>query len=198
MSNYSKINSDLLKLLKKHDVLGYVACKHDLQNNTNPFQNVRIQSRLYSLFLSSLKKEDAKSILLIDKEIRKLAKNLEFELLGSLSETNIIDLPRQATKQALQYSNVIALRDKQGFFPINNKYDAIINKYNDELILINNLINNKERIMISNLPVENKKLSKKEAELLSYSLGYGKLREEILNNNSREKHKVEESSKGYK
>ena len=107
-------------------------------------------------------------------------------------------MPRQATKQALQYSNVIALRDKQGFFPINNKFHAIINKYNDELILINNLINNKERIMISNLPVENKKLSKKEAELLSYSLGYGKLREEILNNNSREKHKVEESSKGYK
>lgn len=198
MSNYSKINSELLKLLKKHDVLGYVTCKHDLQNNTNPFQNVRIQSRLYSLFLSSLKKEDAKSILLIDKEIRKLAKNLEFELLGSLSETNIIDLPRQASEQALQYSDVIALRDKQGFYPINSNFDVVINKYNDELILIDNLIKNKEDIMNSDLPVKNKKLSKKETELLSYCLGYGKLREEILNNNSREKHKIKESSKGYK
>ncbi len=198
MSNYSKINSELLKLFKKHDVLGYVTCKHDLQNNTNPFQNVRIQSRLYSLFLSSLKKEDAKSILLIDKEIRKLAKNLEFELLGSLSETNIIDLPRQASEQALQYSDVIALRDKQGFYPLNNNFDVVINKYNDELILINNLIKNKEDIMNSDLPVKNKKLSKKETELLSYCLGYGKLREEILNNNSREKHKIKESSKGYK
>lgn len=198
MSNYSKINSELLKLLKKHDVLGYVTCKHDLQNNTNPFQNVRIQSRLYSLFLSSLKKEDAKSILLIDKEIRKLAKNLEFELLGSLSETNIIDLPRQASEQALQYSDVIALRDKQGFYPLNNNFNVVINKYNDELILINNLIKNKEDIMNSDLPVKNKKLSKKETELLSYCLGYGKLREEILNNNSREKHKIKESSKGYK
>ena len=198
MSNYSKINNELLKLLKKRDLLGYVTCKHDLQNNTNPFQNVRVQSRLYNLFLSSLKKDDAKSVLLIDKEIRRLSKNLEFELLGSLSETNIIDLPRQASKQALQYSDVVALRDKQGFYPINNKYDVILNKYNDELILINNLIKNKERIMNSDLTVQNKKLSTKETKLLSYALGYGTLREEILNNNSRENHKIKQTNKGYK
>lgn len=198
MSNYSKINSELLKLLKKHDVLGYVMCKHDLQNNTNPFQNIRIQSRLYNLFLNSLSKEDAKSIRLIDKEIRKLSKNLEFELLGSLSETNIIDLPRQSTKQALEHASVIALRDNQGFYPVDKNFDVVLDKYTDELILINNLIKNKERIMNSDLPIKNNKLSNKEAKLLSYALGYGRLREEILNNNSREKHKVEESSKGYK
>ena len=66
------------------------------------------------------------------------------------------------------------------------------------LVLIPNQIKNKEDIMNSDLPKKNKKLSKKEAELLSYCLGYGKLREEILNNNSREKHKIKESSKGYK
>lgn len=198
MSTYKKINSELLKLLKKYDLFGYMVCKHDLKNDTNPFTNVRIQSRLYNLFLNSLKKDDAKSILFIDKEIRKLAQPLEFEMLGSLSETNIIDLPRQSTENALKYSKTIALRDKSGFFPINQNFDSVMDKYTNELILIHNLINNKENIMNSMLTVENHKLTKKENELLVYALGYGNLREEILNNNSREKYKTNKINKGYK
>ena len=149
-------------------------------------------------FLSSLKSDDAKSILLIDKEIKKIAKNLEFELLGSLSETMIIDLPRGTTKQALKYANAIALRDKNGFYPINGNFDTIMDKYTDELILIHNLIKNKERIMDSDLPIQNNKLTKEETKLISYVLGYGDLRKNILKNNSRENHKTNEANKGYK
>ena len=198
MNDYNKINEELIKIFKKYDKLGYIMCKHDFENNTNPFENVRIKSRLYNLFLSSLKSDDAKSILLIDKEIKKIAKNLEFELLGSLSETMIIDLPRGTTKQALKYANAIALRDKNGFYPINGNFDTIMDKYTDELILIHNLIKNKERIMDSDLPIQNNKLTKEETKLISYVLGYGDLRKNILKNNSRENHKTNEANKGYK
>ena len=148
--------------------------------------------KLEKLYYKSIDKDSAKDLEEINKLINKWTKNIENKLGFTFYETSAINMPHEKfdvrdIKAIKSASETVVLRDKEGFYGIDQNVQNRLNEVQMELEILHNLILRKEAIMnIDNVAIK-PNITKEELNFVSEQLGYGKIRDDILENQSRDK-----------
>ena len=91
---YESVDFNIANLLKKYNTEMYrYFASYLASNKTNTYYKNKIDKYLFNLYLDSLTKEDLKELKFLNKQIKKLVKNLEFEFLATFTETDAVDIP---------------------------------------------------------------------------------------------------------
>ena len=185
---YESVEFNIAIVLKKYNNKMYRCFTSYLANNkTNMYYKDKIDKYLYSLYLDSLTKDDLKELKFYNKQISKLIKALEFEFLASFTETDAFDIPpMQKNAGVIINSNKIIIRDNEGFYSNDRSIQNIIDEEQAVFKTLNSYLLNKENIMSGKREINSKILTRKEVLIIANYLGYGSIREEILNNQTRE------------
>lgn len=189
---YESIEFNIAMTLKKYNTSIYkLYTEYLATNKQNTNYEKKIKKYIYSLYLNSLNKDDLKELKIINKCINKLIKQLEFEFLATFTETKALDIPpMQNNSNIINNANIIILRDNNGFYS-NDK--NIQDKIEDEEALfqtLNSYIINKEKIMNGEREINSKILTRKEVLVIANYLGYGSIRRNILESQTRNNEKV--------
>ena len=153
-----------------------------------------MQKKLEKLYYKSIDKESREDLKEINKMILKWIKNIENKLGFTFYETYAIDMPNhnfdiRDIEHIKNSSEIVAYRDKEGFYGIDDKLQNRLNEIKIELDILHNLITRKEEIMNADTMLVTPKISKEELKYISEQLGYGSVRENILENQARNKKK---------
>ena len=183
------VNKNLIEILKKHNMIAYKLYKNYLTSDKfDSAKDKHIKKIALKLYLNSLEKDEQSSIKEINKAIKGTKQEIQNNLLSTFYETYAIDIAQTSYNNILmQQAQVIAFRDSKGFYGTNNIIQKELDNCSLELSILNNQINNKEELMNGKRNIRKNTLCRKEALVLSYFLGYGEARDELLNNQDRNK-----------
>lgn len=149
-----------------------------------------MQQRLEKMYFRFLSKDELADLKEINKLIKMFKTDIEKELEFTFYETYATNMPNNSfdkrdEQNIKSASETVILRDKEGFYGIDENINNTINKYKIELEILHNLITRKEEIMSKSIP-NNKELNE-QLMFISSELGYGKVREIILQQQDRNK-----------
>ena len=188
---YESIDLNIAQILKKYNTRIYkLFTAYLASDKKNVYFGDKIYKYLYDLYLDSLTIEDLKELKFLNKQINKLKKRIEFEFLAAFTETAIMDIPpMQKSELITDNANKMVLRDNDGFYSTNKHIQHKID--NEELVFktMNSYLSNKEQIMNGERYINSKMLNRKEVLYIANYLGYGSVRNIILENQTRNKEK---------
>lgn len=189
MINQEVLNEKIIEIFKKHNIMAYELYKEYLHDNKmNSKTERKIKKAALNLYLNSLEKDEKLAFQTINKAIAATQKDIQCNLLTTFYETYAIDIVQTYYNDLLmKQANTIAFRDNQGFYGINESIQIGLDSCSLELNILNNQIHNKEELMNGKRTIRKNTLCRKEVIILSYFLGYGEARDEILNNQDRNK-----------
>ena len=188
---YENIDLNIAQILKKYNTKMYkLFTAYLASGKKNIYFGNKIYKYLYDLYLDSLSMEDLKELKFLNKQINKLKKKIEFEFLAAFTETAIMDIPPMQTNELVtDNANKMIIRDKEGFYSINKHIQY---KLDDEYLVfktMNSYLTNKEEIMNGERNINSKTLNRKEVLYIANYLGYGSVRDIILEKQARKKEK---------
>lgn len=188
---YESIDFNILLILKKYNTNMYkYFVSYQASDKSNIYFGSKIYHYLYNLYLSSLTKNDLKELKILNRSIDKLKKGLEFEFLIKISETGAFNIPlMQDSENIVKNAQRIIMRDKEGFYSTNPLIQNQMDNLSVEFDALNSYLINKEKIMNGVRTNISKYLTAKDLLMIVNYLGYGSVREEILNSQSRKKEK---------
>lgn len=183
------LNKELLNIFKKKKILAYELYKEYLKGN---YEDIIIDNRIYKLvlnmYLSSLPHDDRKALKTINNTIFEIKNNIQKNLLATVYETRITNNPQTFYNNVLkEQEDIIALRDKNGFYGIDKILQELLNEYQLELKVLHSEISNKEQIMNGDREIYKHNLCRSEVLILSNYLGYGSARDDVLKQADRAK-----------
>lgn len=183
------VNKNLIEILKKHNMIAYKLYKNYLTNDKfDSTKDKHIKKIALELYLNSLEKDEQSSIKQINKAIKGTKQEIQNNLLSTFYETYAVDIVQTFYNDLLmKQANIIAFRDNKGFYGLNEEIQTELNNCSLELSILHNEINNKEELMNGKRNIRKNTLCRKETLVLSYFLGYGEARDELLNNQDRNK-----------
>ena len=183
------VNKNLIEILKKHNMIAYKLYKNYLTSDKfDSTKDKHIKKMALELYLNSLEKDEQSSIKQINKAIKGTKQEIQNNLLSTFYETCAVDIVQTFYNDLLmKQANIIAFRDNKGFYGLNDEIQTELNNCSLELSILHNEINNKEELMNGKRNIRKNTLCRKETLVLSYFLGYGEARDELLNNQDRNK-----------
>lgn len=183
------VNKNLIEILKKHNMIAYKLYKNYLTSDKfDSAKDKHIKKIALELYLNSLEKYEQSSIKKINKAIKGTKQEIQNNLLSTFYETYAVDMvPTLYNDLFMKQANIIAFRDSKGFYGLNDGIQTELNNCSLELSILNNQINNKEELMNGKRTIRKDTLCRKETLILSYFLGYGEARDELLNAQDRNK-----------
>lgn len=189
---YESIEFNIAMTLKKYNTSIYkLYTEHLATNKQNTNYEKKIKRYIYSLYLDSLNKNDLKELKIINKYINKLIKQLEFEFLATFTETKALDIPpMQNNSNIINNANIIILRDNNGFYSNDKNIQDKIENEEALFQTLNSYLINKEKIMNGEREINSKILTRKEVLVIANYLGYGSIRRNILESQTRINEKV--------
>lgn len=192
------LNEKIIEIFKKHHIVAYELYKEYLNDNKIDFKTEKkIKKVSLNMYLNSLEQDEKLAVKAINKAINATKKDIQFNLLATFYETYAIDIVQTYYNELLmKQANIVSFRDNQGFYGINETIQTGLDSCSLELNVLNNQIHNKEELMNGKRTIKKNTLCRKEVLILSYFLGYGDARDEILNNQDR--NKVLTKNKGIK
>ncbi len=195
---YESLEFNIAKILKKYNARMYrLYTEYLASNKQNTYYEKKIKKYVYSLYLNSLNKEDLKELKIINKYINKLIKHLEFEFLATFTETNALGIPpMQNNSMIVENAKAIMLRDNNGFYSNDKNIQDKIDNEEAVFQTLNSYLINKESIMNGERTINSKILTRKEVLVIANYLGYGSVRENILESQTRKKQKTLTKTKG--
>ena len=195
---YESIEFNIAQILKKYNTSMYrLFTKYLASNKQDKYIGNKIYNYIYTLYLDSLTKDDLKELKFLNKRISKLIKHLEFEFLATFTETSALDIPpMQNNSNIINNANTIILRDINGFYSTDKNIQNKIDNEDAVFQTLNSYLINKENIMNGHRNINSKILNRKEVLVLSNYLGYGSVRENILESQTRKKQKTLTKTKG--
>ena len=189
---YESVEFNMAIVLKKYNTNMYkLYTEYLASNKQDTYLENKIKKYVYSLYLDSLSKEDLKELKFLNKRISKLIKLLEFTFLVTFTETHVLDIPpMQKNSMIVNNANKIILRDNIGFY--SNDTNTQLKIINEEVIFktLNSYLVNKESIMSGKREINSKTLTRKEVLVIANYLGYGSIRKNLLESQTREKEKT--------
>ena len=189
---YESIEFNIAMTLKKYNTSIYkLYTEYLATNKQNTNYEKKIKKYIYSLYLDSLNKNDLKELKIINKYINKLIKQLEFEFLATFTETKALDIPpMQNNSNIINNANIIILRDNNGFYSNDKNIQDKIENEEALFQTLNSYLINKEKIMNGEREINSKILTRKEVLVIANYLGYGSIRKNILESQTRINEKV--------
>lgn len=189
---YESLEFNIAKILKKYNMRIYrLYTEYLASNKQNNYYGNKIYNYIYSLYLGSLTKDDLKELKFLNKRIYKLIKHLEFEFLATFIETHALDIPpMQNNSMIVENAKTIMLRDNNGFYSTNKNIQNKIDNEEAVFQTLNSYLINKECIMNGERTINSKILTRKEILVIANYLGYGSVRENILESQTRKKQKT--------
>ena len=189
---YESIEFNIAMTLKKYNTSIYkLYTEYLATNKQNTNYEKKIKKYIYSLYLDSLNKNDLKELKIINKYINKLIKQLEFEFLATFTETKALDIPpMQNNSNIINNANIIILRDNNGFYSNDKNIQDKIENEEALFQTLNSYLINKEKIMNGEREINSKILTRKEVLVIANYLGYGSIRRNILESQTRNNEKV--------
>ena len=183
------VNKNFIEILKKHNMIAYKLYKNYLTSDKfDSTKDKQIKKIALELYLNSLEKDEQSSIKEINKAIKGTKQEIQNNLLSTFYETYAVDIVQTFYNDLLmKQANIIAFRDNKGFYGLNDEIQTELNNCSLELKILHNEINNKEELMNGKRNIRKNTLCRKETLFLSYFLGYGEARDELLNNQDRNK-----------
>lgn len=183
----------LNKYSKKHFNIFIEYLKTDKENI---FLKNKVQDYLYKLYKSALSSEQVKQFNIIDRGIKQTLKELQFQYLMKFNETGALSIPpMQKNNSVVDNAEMYILRDKKGYYSNNAHIQNSMNVNHDLFDKLHIYILGKEEIMSGQVTMHNHKLSRKEFLIISYYLGYGSARDNLLEKQKRHKEKIIQKTK---
>lgn len=147
----------------------------------NIFLKKKIEDYLYKLYKSALSSKQVKQFNIIDRGIKQIFKKLQFQYLMKFDETGALNIPpMQQDSSIVDNAEKYILRDKKGYYSNNAHIQNSMNINHDIFDKLHIYILGKEEIMSGQITMHNHKLSRKEFLIISYYLGYGSARDNLL------------------
>lgn len=150
-----------------------------------------MKNKLEKMYSKLLDKSDANELKQINKLIELFKNDLEKELGFTFYETCATDMPNynfdaRDEKRIRNVSETVILRDKEGFYGIDENIQSKIEDHSIELGILHNLITRKEEIINKQINTNDKLLNDR-VEMLRNKMEYGNVRKITLEMQARNK-----------
>lgn len=185
--NFSYSDALIYEILNKYNKKFFnVFIEYLKSDKENIFLKKKIEDYLYKLYKSALSSKQVKQFNIIDRGIKQIFKELQFQYLMKFDETGALNIPpMQQNSSVVDNAEKYILRDKKGYYSKNAHIQNSMNINHDIFDKLHIYILGKEEIMSGQVTMHNHKLSRKEFLIISYYLGYGSARDNLLEKQKR-------------